>query len=512
MSADVARRGGAAPRWCSQFGGGRKRTRFAAGLGAVVAAVLSIVPAAQAWDPATTQAGLTERALLASSFHKVLSRRLGRPLGALEPLQLHSRLLSPEQRRGLWARFGALDPAGGYRPGDDGVASALAWVTAGAVLSETPPERGRNHFFDPSRGSGLEDGRGLAGAVHALRLAMDAGGTVRGLATGTVFSLSGTASLKWVLSPDNDQGLVAFHRHLVTSVAGADPALREAALVRALLALGGILAALEDAGEPAHVRGDFRRAFLQAQGSSTWDRASSFERFVARRYGRVGVPAPAAPVRRPTLESYFSAPDGEGLADRTQRRFFSEGTLPETVAVDAKTTPREVIQTARASLAYPRPTVSGLNLRDVGPTRYVLQEGRRVLAYQRTATRVRFFLDAAVYGDAARALLPEVAAYAAGLTDHLLRGAITFGVEGRNVELALEGVAGDRAEGTLRLFVEDRGGQRREIPSAASGRRTFKSGPLFTLEVPEGTRRIAAVLEGQDGAGEVVAVGEASLP
>ena len=76
---------------------------------------------ARAWDPATTQAGLTERALLASSFHRVLSERLGRPLGAFEPLALHSRFLSTDLRQSLWARLAVLDPAAGYRPDADGV-------------------------------------------------------------------------------------------------------------------------------------------------------------------------------------------------------------------------------------------------------------------------------------------------------------------------------------------------------------------------------------------------------
>ena len=50
---------------------------------------------ALAYDPATTHAGLTERAVMASALHKVLSRRLGRPLGLLEPLQIHSKYFEP---------------------------------------------------------------------------------------------------------------------------------------------------------------------------------------------------------------------------------------------------------------------------------------------------------------------------------------------------------------------------------------------------------------------------------
>lgn len=478
------------------------------------AAVLGAAPA-RAWDPATTQAGLTERALLASSFHKALGRRLGRPLGAFEPVQLNSRELGPDERRTLWARLEALDPAGGYRPGSDGIATALAWTTAGAVLAETPPERGRNHFFDPARGgAGLDEG-GLAGTVHALQLSMDQAGSVRGLATGSVFDMTGKGALGWMLSPANDLGFVTFQAQLARAAAAETSAERETALVRALLAVGGMMAVLEDAGEPAHVRNDFSGAFLDRQSRSTWDRSSGFETFVARRYGRAGIPAPQAPVRRPNLASFFSAADGEGLADRTQRRFFSDGTIPDEVSVEPRTTPRDVVQAARASLPYQRPTVTRLDL-GTGERRYMVLDGRRALGYQRLPGRIRFFLDDTVYADTARALLPEVGAYAAGLVDYLLRAgfAVTFRQDAANktAVIALEGAAGNRAEGKLRVFAEDRTGKRRPIALRSPVPTALSNGEEITIDVPAGTRRIAVVLEGKDGAGPVVAVGEGLVP
>jgi hypothetical protein len=247
-------------------------------LAVVILAGTLVAGPARAYDPATTHAGLTERAALASTLHKVLSRRLGRPLGLLEPLQIHSKYLEPSARRSLWARLQALDPAGGYRPGADGSATAMSWVVAGAVLAKTPPERGRNHFLDPSTRKGLDDGPGLSGLAHELRLSLDDGATVREMATGTAFDLTGHSSLDWIASPANDAGLPALLDHLERSATAPDAAERESALVRALLALGGILAVLEDAGEPAHVRNDFRGAFLRKQSHTSWDDGSAFER------------------------------------------------------------------------------------------------------------------------------------------------------------------------------------------------------------------------------------------
>jgi hypothetical protein len=486
-----------------------KMTRIAV-LGLLPLLALGWVAPARAWDPATTQAGLTQRALAASTFHKVLARRLGRGLGAFEPLGLHSRLLPPATRRLLWSRLMALDAEGGYRPDADGMAAALAWVTAGAVLAETPPERGRNHFYDPRTGRGLDDGGALAGPLHALRLSFQDGGSLRGLATGTVFDLTGQSALTWVKAADNDQGLVAFGEQYSQTVLAADPTAREAALVRALMAMGGILAVLQDVGEPAHVRNDFRGAYLKGDGSGRVD--TSFQRFVADRYGRIGVPAPKDAVSRPTFDSFFAAADGEGLADRTQRRFFSTGTLPEDVPVDAASTPQDVVEAARVSLVYPRPTVGRLELRKAG-RRHMMLEGRRTLAYERLPSRVRFFLDEGVYADAAQALLPEVAGYAAGMVDHLLRGGFTFAFQGGQVTVTLEGPAGGKAEGELALVVEDVSGQRTalEVPGG-SQRRTLAAGELFQVTLPAGARKIGAVLRGSDAAGPLVAVGEARVP
>ena len=501
----------------NQPGRGRSRSelrswaRAASRLSAVVVlAQLLLKGDARAWDPATTQAGLTERALLASSFHKLMAERLGRPLGALEPLALHSQLLPGGLRQTLWTRLAMLDPAGGYRPDADGVNTALAWVTAGAVLAETPPERGRNHFFEPGSGHGLDDGDGLAGTLHAVRLSVDAGGSIRNLATGTAFDMTGLPSLRWLSAPDNDLGLQVWQNELARAVSAGEPVEREAALTRALLALGGSLAVLEDAGEPAHVRNDFRVAFLERQSSSGWDRGSRFERFVVDHYGRAGVPAAAKPVARPDLESFFTSKDGQGLADRTSRRFFSDGTLPAEIPVDAVTTPKDVVEAARASLRFALPTITRLELRGPAHRRYLMSEGRRLVAYVREPEGVRFFLDEAVFADSAAALLPEVASYAAGFVDHLLRGSFAFSLEAGNVTIKLEGIRGDKAEGTLELFAEDASGRRQPMGGQAAPQ-SLAPGQTIVVAVPAGTRRLAACFRGKDAGGPLAIVGETAV-
>ena len=486
---------------------------------AALGAALIAAPA-HAYDPATTLAGLTERATLASSLHRVLARRLARPLGLFEPVALDRRHLDPITARLLGGRLDVLDPAGGYRPAADGTDTALGWVVAGSVIAGTPAQRAQNLFYDPSRGSGLSEAGGLFQTGYALRMLFAAGGGLRGAATGTTFNLTGRPSTEWLLAPENDVGLRVFYDQL--EEAGSAPALqaRSTALARALLALGGTLAVLEEAGDPAHVRNDFRGAYMRDGGSSPFDRGSSYERFVADTFGQTGVPAPAPPVDRPNVMAYITAADTQGLADRTQRRFFSDGTLPPDVVVDRQTTPAEVMQDARESLPYAFPTVPHLQLAALGDVHYAYApvaadaapdgtlspttKRRRLMAYLRVPGRVRFFLDPAVYRDTASALLPEIGGYAAGLIDHLFRVEIKLEVAAGAVDVQVAGNRGAVSGGQVRLYADDAAGNRRAFAqvSPTGGRVT----------IPTGARRIAAVLRGSDAAGELVAVSEAAVP
>ncbi|HVY36589.1 MAG TPA: hypothetical protein VHM31_01600 [Polyangia bacterium] len=458
----------------------------------------------------------------------MLARRLARPLGLFEPIALDRSRLDPVEARVLGGRLDALDPAGGYRPGPDGGLSALGWVIAGTVIAGTPAERGQNFFYDPSRGNGLSNAEGLFQTGYSLRMLFTGGGGLRSAATGTTFNLTGRPSTEWLLAADNDVGLRVFYDQLEATGTGANPQARATALARALLALGGTLAVLEDAGEPAHVRNDFKGAYMRAGGGSPFDRGSSFERYVSETFGQSGVPAPGAPVDRPNVLAYITAADAQGLADRTQRRFFSDGTLPADVVVDRETTPAEVLQDARETLPYGLPTVPRLDLAaigdihyayapaasDVGPAGTSAKVGalppprRRLLAYLRVPGRVRFFLDASVYQDTARALLPEIGAYGAGLIDHLFRAEIQLEVDasGGTAAVRVSGARGAVTGGDVRLYADDAAGNRRPfatVPATADGAR---------VTVPTGARRIAAVLRGTDAAGDLVAVSEAPVP
>jgi hypothetical protein len=475
------------------------------GILAALAVVASTAPA-RAYDPATTHAGLTERAALASDLHKILSRALSRPLGLFEPVALSLDQLPPAASQVLERRLATLDPSTGCTPGTDGVAPALSWVIAGSVIATTPAERGQDFFYDPSRGAGLSNAGGLASLGNTLGLLVDTGG-FRSLFTGTQFNMTGRPSIEWLRAPENDVGLDAFHTNLAAAVASETSQARATALARALLALGGVLTILEDAGEPAHVRNDYRRTYLGNAGPSPFDRGSAFEQFVADTYGRMGLPTAVTPKQRPTLMAFITASDGQGLADRTQRRFFSDGSLPEDAIVDRGTTTAEVMVDARGSLPYAYPRLPRLELKTMGRRHYAYTpDKRRLLAYERVPGRVRFFMDKAVYADTASALLPEIAGYGAGLINHLFRAEIH--IDTGTAGSALVSVAGARGgvrKGEVRVFAEDASGVRKPLATVQPG----EAGVRVT--VPGGTKRVAAVLRGEDDAGDLVAVGEAAI-
>ena len=187
-------------------------------------------------------------------------------------------------------------------------------MVAGAVVASTPAERGQNLFFDPSRGSGLAAAGGAFQIGHDLRMLFVEGGGLRGFATGTSFNLTGRPSPEWLLASDNDVGLPAFY-----DAAGGRrrPAScrpqRGTALARALLALGGTLAVLEDAGDPAHVRNDFRAAYLDDGGAERRSIAARASSATSPRPSvRPGVPGAAAPVDRPTVLAYSPPPTRRG--------------------------------------------------------------------------------------------------------------------------------------------------------------------------------------------------------
>lgn len=435
-------------------------------------ALLLVIAAAARADAyhATTHAGITERAALASSLHKRLMAQLGRALGLYEPLVLDGNEHDPA-RRELLRRLSQLDPEGGYVP-DRGRLSAMEWLVAGAAVEGVPAARTRNHFYDPSRNRGLDEVGG-EGLRTRLRAAATGVGSVRGIFTGNGFDGSGQAAIDWLRAPENEWGLGRFLDERERAAAAPTAAARDGALARALLAAGAITHLVEDMGDPTFVRDDYRVA-LEAD-------AAPYERFVTLEYGRLGVPELGGPpVKATHLLALFHAPDGSGLADRTQARFFSPGTLP-------------------SSSRYTRPQVAP----GAGLTGYASGAVPHLVRWARTPDGIAWTLDERCLADYARALLPETARYAAGALELLFRGRLDVAVAHGTVAATAEEVALGRGRLSLYADVGDeprRLADAREVGGAAKGAR------LPPLQLPAGARRIAVVFRGVDANGEPLVV------
>ena len=250
--------------------------------------------------------------MLASELHRVLARRMSRPLGLFEPIVLRRAELDPDEARFLGGRLDALDPAGGYRPGADGAAPALAWVVAGAVIASTPAERGQNLFFDPSRGNGLAAAGGVFQIGHDLRMLFAEGGGLRGFATGTSFNLTGRPSTEWLLASDNDVGLPGFYDQL-------EAARRRRAAGRARHGAGARAAgAGRDAGR---ARGRGRSgARAQRLPRRLPRRRRRQHRSTAARASSATSPRPSAQGGRPRARHAGRPPDGARLPHRRPTR------------------------------------------------------------------------------------------------------------------------------------------------------------------------------------------------
>jgi hypothetical protein len=434
----------------------------------VLAVVLGAAGAAHGYH-AATHAGLTERAALASSLHKRLVERFGRSLGLYEPLTLPDERSTA--RRELNRRLAQLDPEGGYQPDRDRL-TAIGWLTAGAALEGVPAARNRHHFYDPEHGRGLAqtDGDGLRMRLSAAASGV---GSVRGIFTGESFDGSGMAAPAWLRSTDNEWGLVRFFDELERSVAAPTTAERDGALARALLAAGAILHVVEDMGDPALVRDDYRVA-LEADGGA-------YERYVAVALGRLGVPElGGSPVVVPTLAELFHTGARQGLADRTQARFFSAGTLP-----DSGRFPSPQVTAARAASGYVSGAVAHL------------------ARYRRTTEGVAWSLDERCFADYAAALLPETGRYAAGALELLFRGRLEIAIHAGTATVSAHDLG--FGAGKVTLFADIGDGLRRPLATrdlAGAG----EGDHIAEVTLPAGTRRIAALFRGVDAAGEPVVV------
>jgi hypothetical protein len=457
---------------------------------AAVALVARLAPAS-AYEPATTHVGLTQRAAEAVDLHKLLVTRFGLPLGQFEPLRL-----SGDDARDVVERLALLDPSDALVPDKEGL-PALSWLLAGSVIEEMPPIRVRHHFWDPRTGKGLDD-RGFATRMWLILFgSRELGGP---------FDLTGRPAPEWAAAQDNELSMPRALAALERAVSARTLKERQSALARALLCLGAVLNVLEEMGSPSHVRNDFRVGHLQKLSTAAFDSGSRYEAHVARELGRLGIPAPAGPLpRHPRFVDFFRE-----LAERTQRGFFSPGTLPPPQGLGPHTTAAGLQARMAAQAPLPHPVVKGLQLAGGLPsTAYITGDAVPLLAKLAVVDgRLELQLDSKTDAAYAQVLVPQTARSAAGLLAFLLRGSLDVARTGT----VTPAVTVLRAQVTV--LAEDERAERREVRKEAA--LTARAGnPLIEIDLgtlPAGTRKVCVVARGVDDAGEpVVLSGELTL-
>ncbi|MDX2087713.1 MAG: hypothetical protein SFX73_07680 [Kofleriaceae bacterium] len=452
----------------------------------IAAAALGLAPRpAAAWEPETTHAGLAEQAALASRLHQRLTS-IGFTGGLFEPLTI-----PPADAPSLMNALRLLSPSHGSVPDARGRQAAIAWLSAGAALADVPAAHGANHFYDPQTKSGWHTpSRGLLDNLSDK--AREAVGRA-------ALPTEGVPAPDWVTHKSNPFNLANFYAQYAKAISAKTPGERSRHMAAALIAAGSILHTLGDLGAPSRVRGD-EAAMFEPLGAGPDDLGSRFERIAALAYGRLGVPPPSRVVTRPTLREYFIAPaptanksDG-GLVDLIARSYFSTNTLPATTRVGSETKP----QLARNEPALP----SRLNLmaasRDDGTT-LRNTNGTCLSRYKVERGVLSFWMDDECMLDQIDDILPEVAAYEAGLLDYLLRGELTINIAD-TVAVSGKGLG----PGTIDILVEDDRGVRTSLVSAP----TAQGDVLAKVPTPASGTRIVAVYRGVDDKGQpIVAVG-----
>ncbi|MDB4952753.1 MAG: hypothetical protein JWO36_322 [Myxococcales bacterium] len=437
---------------------------------------------AGAWEAETTHTGLAEQAALASGLHKRLVT-LGFSGGLFEPLTI-----PPADAPALIEDLHLLSPSHGAVPDARGRQTALSWIAAGSGLADVPASHGANHFYDPSTGHGWErPDRGFGDSISDR---------LREVAGRSRLPAQGVPAPDWISDKSNPFNVAGFVDQYAKAASAATPGERSRHMAAALVAAGAILHVLGDLGAPSRVRGD-EAAHLDELGGGPDDLGSRFERIAALAYGRLGVPAPSHVVTRTRLRDYFTAKDGNGLADVIARNYFSPGTLPAPERMNGEVKPH---------LARPLPALPArLNLmaasRDDGTT-LRSADGACLARYRVEKGILRFSLDDDCMLEQVTQILPEVASYETGLLDFLFRGELTITL-GQTIAVTGKGLGA----GTVEVLVEDNRGVRKSIGTAHSG-----GDELIHVPAPQSGTRVIAVFRGVDAAGEqIVAVGALPL-
>ncbi len=443
---------------------------------------------AQAWEPATTHAGLTEESARAADLHKRLREQFGTNKG------LYTMLTIPEaDAPGLFQILRKLNPTHGYVPNSKGKMSAQSWLVAGSVVADVPAANASNHFLDPRSGRSLSGAR-AGGAGHRM------GRHLSGVSYGSQLQTGGEAANLWWKSPKNSMGYPGFADQFRKAVASATPGERDRHLAGTLLAAGAMLHVLQDMGSPAHVRDDI--GSNQEQVSENYhDRGSRFERIAALAFGRLGVPRATGTPSLPTLDAHFSNAAATGLADLTESNYFSNGTLPRETSArrdDGSSVFRQaIVDQLRRPAPSPHSRLDIVAARNAEGATWRNDAGTCLTRYRLQHAKVKFWIDDDCALEQLEVILPSVAAYGSSFLQSLFPENLSLTkIAGK---LLVTANTKQYGEGTFTLYADAADKTRSAFQSAAASPGNVVGIPAVLP--PRGTQRVTVLFDGKDSLG-----------
>lgn len=478
-----------------------RRTTFAILFSLII---FGISTQAFSYEPTTTHTGITQKALLKTTLHQFI-KHLGYKNGIFSRLSLKA---APFRAQRYYKKIREkLDSSGGYQPDDSLTQWGIGWVLAGNIIEEEKASQDRNHFFDPKTQKGLDNKKAVAGSLFSFFSMIEGGDSLRAFLTASAFNFAGKSALKWIEHPDNPYSLKAFYTHLTHAITEKTESKRQYHLAESLIAMGALLHVLQDMSSPTHVRNDYYQGHLERVGESTYLRRSSYEYYVEHYYRRNGIPEyTGKAIKRPSFAAFFSTTAQQGLADLTQRSFFSPGSIPQPIFLNEKITKKQLYQKITRSMPYALPKIENLDLSDAHlHTKYLWSNKSRLLAYRIIPKKrtLNFFLDYNCHAANARILLPLAVGFSQGFINHLLRGNLTLKKTESGFSVFNRGSLTLR--GKLILVTEDDKGSRKVL----STKMGFHSAPqtkIYDINAKDykNAKKLWVVFQGKDQANDPI--------
>ena len=499
---------------------------------AALALALPSAPA-RAWDPSTTHATMTKRAVTASAMHVRWMDDSDLQRGVFSPLRLDPATLPEDMQRQIVRALRSAHAAGGAAglggpgacpgasaplptralcvKGDQWELSALGWIQLGMLAEVDPRDRLLHHFADRQDPSALTwADRSLPRAVLRAEHRRN-GASVSEAMAGTAFAGKAPSVAAWLDDPADPlaprQALAQLRQASVAETAKA----RDGAMALGLMGIGALLHVVQDVGVPAHARGDIT-AFFSPLSRTTGDRGLPLQEFVRVEYGTHGLPQALGLDPRQTTRGVLLSEtlrghvvgddDFEGIVARAGHRFLSETSLPEPMHLPPDATAEEAAAALLADSDLDPVELQGAKLSPwPEPEGYVVSGGGRPLAaFEVDAVgQVRLFVDRRVYRDQAGHLIPFGVEVSRSLIDLLLPAFPEADrVEGSDV-LALNLADWPYEAPVLHVMVEDRAGRRTTAKRVKlrAGQRNRVAGAIVT--VPEDARVVLVVEATSDG-------------